>query len=84
MKRSRATRSGNCTVAQDQACDAALLLGRTLYALSEVSIYSAIVGGLEERGCRSTTINYSRHSECIDEAHHDGTIAGRVLANLDR
>jgi HAD superfamily 5'-nucleotidase-like hydrolase len=57
----------------------------TLYALADVSLYAGLVDGLEARG---VVIDYARLFEdiraCIDEAHRDGTIVDRVLANVAR
>lgn len=57
----------------------------TLYALSEVAMYSGIVDGLESRGI---AVDYPRLytdiRECIDEAHRDGSIVDRVLSELGR
>lgn len=57
----------------------------TLYALSEATLYAALVEGLEERGL---DVDYGRLftdiRECIDEAHRDGTIQQEVLQNLER
>jgi HAD superfamily 5'-nucleotidase-like hydrolase len=57
----------------------------TLYALSEATMYAAIVEALERRG---DEVDYAqlfsdiRHA--IDEAHADGTILNEVNANLPR
>jgi HAD superfamily 5'-nucleotidase-like hydrolase len=57
----------------------------TLYALSEATLYAAIVEGLEQRGI---AVDYGRLftdiRECIDEAHRDGTILNEVEHNLDQ
>lgn len=55
----------------------------TLYALSEVATYAALVDALEKRGL---AVDYAKLftdiRECIDEAHRDGTILDEVMANL--
>ena len=55
----------------------------TLYALSEVATYAALVDAMEKKGY---AIDYSRLftdiRECIDEAHRDGTILDEVSSNL--
>jgi HAD superfamily 5'-nucleotidase-like hydrolase len=55
----------------------------TLYALSEVATYAALVDAMEKKGY---AVDYSRLftdiRECIDEAHRDGTILDEVAANL--
>ncbi len=57
----------------------------TLYALSEATLYTGIVGAFEQRGleldfaCLFTDIR-----ECIDEAHRDGTILDEVNSDLPR
>jgi 5'-nucleotidase len=57
----------------------------TLYALSEVAMYAAMVDGLEARG---DAVDYGKLfddvRECIDEAHRDGTVGDRVLSNVPR
>ena len=57
----------------------------TLYALSEASLYAGIVAALEER---TIPVDYGQLftdiRECIDEAHRDGTIVERVVADLPR
>ncbi len=57
----------------------------TLYALSEASLYAALVDALESR---NHAIDYARAftdiRECIDEAHRDGTILDAVAADLPR
>ncbi len=57
----------------------------TLYALSEVALYSAVVEAMEKRGME---IEYAKLftdiRECIDEAHRDGTILDAVLSDLPR
>lgn len=57
----------------------------TLYALSEVALYAAIVDAFERAG---HPIDYARVftdiRECIDEAHRDGTILDAVRADLPR
>ncbi len=54
----------------------------TLYALSEASMYAAIIHAFEERGM---TVKYGRLfndiRECIDEAHRDGSILRPVMAD---
>ncbi|MDB4946472.1 MAG: superfamily [Labilithrix sp.] len=55
----------------------------TLYALSEVATYAALVDAMEKKGY---AIDYSKLftdiRECIDEAHRDGTILNEVSSNL--
>jgi HAD superfamily 5'-nucleotidase-like hydrolase len=55
----------------------------TLYALSEVACYAALVDAMEKKGY---AVDYGRLftdiRECIDEAHRDGTILDEVTANL--
>jgi 5'-nucleotidase len=57
----------------------------TLYALSEASLYAALVDALEKRG---QAIDYAKVftdiRESIDEAHRDGTILDAVLSDLPR
>lgn len=55
----------------------------TLYALSEVSVYAAVVDELERQGER---IDYdelfSDVRRCIDMAHRDGSILDAILSDL--
>lgn len=55
----------------------------TLYALSEVATYAALVDAMEKKGY---AVDYARLftdiRECIDEAHRDGTILDEVASNL--
>jgi len=55
----------------------------TLYALSEVATYAALVDAMEKKGY---AIDYAKLftdiRECIDEAHRDGTILDEVSSNL--
>jgi 5'-nucleotidase len=57
----------------------------TLYALSEATLYAALIDALEKRG---QAIDYPRVftdiRESIDEAHRDGTILNAVMADLPR
>lgn len=57
----------------------------TLYALSEVACYAALVESLESRG---HAIDYAKTfsdiRECIDEAHRDGTILTAIMNDLPR
>ncbi|WP_394837682.1 HAD-IG family 5'-nucleotidase [Pendulispora rubella] len=57
----------------------------TLYALSEASLYAALVDALEKRG---QAVDYAKLftdiRECIDEAHRDGTILDAVVSDLPR
>ncbi|HWL87274.1 MAG TPA: HAD-IG family 5'-nucleotidase [Polyangiaceae bacterium] len=57
----------------------------TLYALSEASLYAALVDALEKR---KQAVDYARLfmdiRECIDEAHRDGTILDAVINDLPR
>ncbi len=57
----------------------------TLYALSEVTTYAALVEALEDRGY---AIDYAKLftdiREGIDEAHRDGTILDAITADLPR
>jgi len=55
----------------------------TLYALSEVATYAALVDAMEKKGY---AVDYAKLftdiRECIDEAHRDGTILDEVVNNL--
>jgi HAD superfamily 5'-nucleotidase-like hydrolase len=55
----------------------------TLYALSEVATYAALVDAMEKKGY---AVDYAKLftdiRECIDEAHRDGTILDEVAGNL--
>jgi 5'-nucleotidase len=57
----------------------------TLYALSEASVYAAVIETLEKGGY---AVDYAKVfadiRESIDEAHRDGTILNAVLGALDR
>ena len=57
----------------------------TLYALSEVALYAALVDALEKNGY---AVDYARVfsdiRESIDEAHRDGTILDAVTSDLPR
>jgi 5'-nucleotidase len=57
----------------------------TLYALSEASLYAALVEAMESRGL---AIDYAKAfmdiRESIDEAHRDGTILETVTADFPR
>lgn len=57
----------------------------TLYALSEASLYAAMVDALEKLG---HAIDYAKVftdiRESIDEAHRDGTILNAVMSDLPR
>ena len=57
----------------------------TLYALSEATLYAALVDALEKKGY---AIDYARVftdiRESIDEAHRDGTILDAVNADLPK
>jgi HAD superfamily 5'-nucleotidase-like hydrolase len=57
----------------------------TLYALSEASLYAALIEGMQQRGL---SVDYARAftdiRESIDEAHRDGTILETVAANFRR
>ena len=57
----------------------------TLYALSEASLYAALVEAMEQRGM---PIDYAKTftdiRESIDEAHRDGTILETVAAEYPR
>jgi HAD superfamily 5'-nucleotidase-like hydrolase len=52
----------------------------TLYALPEVTVYAAAIDHLERRGI---AVDYAQLfeevRECIDLAHQDGTITGRIM-----
>lgn len=57
----------------------------TLYALSEVSVYAAVVDELERDGERIDYDELFSHvRECIDMAHRDGSILDAVLSDLPR
>ena len=57
----------------------------SLYALSEVALYAGMVHALEARG---EPIDYEKlfadTRECADSAHRDGSLPGKVLADIDR
>jgi HAD superfamily 5'-nucleotidase-like hydrolase len=57
----------------------------TLYALSEASLYAALIEALEKKGY---AIDYARVftdiRESIDEAHRDGTILNAVTSNISK
>lgn len=57
----------------------------TLYALSEVAVYAAVIAYFEETG---QTIDYAKLfadvRECADISHQDGSILDEVLADLPR
>ncbi len=57
----------------------------TLYALSEVTLYAALVEAMEERGL---ALDYAKTfadiRESIDEAHRDGTILETVMGDFPR
>jgi 5'-nucleotidase len=57
----------------------------TLYALSEATLYAALIEALEKKGY---AVDYARVftdiRESIDEAHRDGTILNAVTADLPR
>jgi 5'-nucleotidase len=57
----------------------------TLYALSEATLYAALVSAMEQRGL---SVDYARAfsdiREGIDEAHRDGTILEAVAADFPR
>jgi 5'-nucleotidase len=57
----------------------------TLYALSEATLYAALISAMEERGL---AVDYSRAftdiREGIDEAHRDGTILEAVVGDFPR
>lgn len=57
----------------------------TLYSLSEVAVYAAVIEHLERRG---STIDYGRLfadiRECADLSHQDGSILDVVLEDLPR
>ena len=57
----------------------------TLYALSEVTVYAAIINRMDELG---EPVDYDKLfadiRESIDEAHRDGTILDEVMSNPQR
>jgi 5'-nucleotidase len=57
----------------------------TLYALSEVTVFAAVVDALDGTG---EPLDYAKLFQdvraCIDEAHRDGTIKGEIAQNLER
>jgi 5'-nucleotidase len=57
----------------------------TLYALSEVALYAALVEAHEQNGF---SVDYNKLfndiRECIDEAHRDGTILDAITNDLPR
>ena len=57
----------------------------TLYALSEVAVFSAAVDVLEATGkVGDFSELFESIRECIDEAHRDGTILNQIKADLPR
>ena len=57
----------------------------TLYALSEVALYTALVDAFEQRGMEVDFAKlFMDIRESIDEAHRDGTILDAVVADLPR
>ena len=57
----------------------------TLYALSEASVYAAVIEALEQAGSAIDYANaFADIRESIDEAHRDGTILNAVLGDLPR
>ncbi len=57
----------------------------TLYALSEATIYTGVVGAFEQRGLELDFARlFTDIRECIDEAHRDGTILDEVNGDLPR
>jgi HAD superfamily 5'-nucleotidase-like hydrolase len=57
----------------------------TLYALSEASVYAAVIDALEqERSVIDYAAVFQDIRESIDEAHRDGTILNAVLGDLPR
>ena len=57
----------------------------TLYALSEVALYTALVDAFEHRGMEVDFAKlFMDIRESIDEAHRDGTILDAVMADLPR
>jgi HAD superfamily 5'-nucleotidase-like hydrolase len=57
----------------------------TLYALSEATLYAAMISAMEQRGL---AVDYAQVftdiRECIDEAHRDGTILETVASDFPR
>ena len=57
----------------------------TLYALSEVALYTALVDAFEQRGMEVDFAKlFMDIRESIDEAHRDGTILDAVASDLPR
>ena len=57
----------------------------TLYALSEVSVYAAVVDELDRDGLKVDYDELFSHvRECIDLAHRDGSILSAILGDLPR
>lgn len=57
----------------------------TLYALSEVSVYAAVVDELARDGVRVDYDQlFSDVRDCIDMAHRDGSILDAILSDLPR
>ena len=57
----------------------------TLYALSEVALYTALVDAFEQRGMDVDFAKlFTDIRESIDEAHRDGTILDAVASDLPR
>jgi HAD superfamily 5'-nucleotidase-like hydrolase len=55
----------------------------TLYALSEVAVFSAVVDALDGNQLDYAEL-FQQVRSSIDEAHRDGTIKGRIVANFER
>jgi HAD superfamily 5'-nucleotidase-like hydrolase len=57
----------------------------TLYALSEVAVYTALVDAHEAHGLALDYAKlFSDIRECIDEAHRDGTILDAITSDLPK
>jgi 5'-nucleotidase len=60
----------------------------TLYALSEVVVFAAVVDALDARAGAEGTLDYAKLFQdvraCIDEAHRDGTIKDEISRHLER
>lgn len=57
----------------------------TLYALSEATVYAALIDAFEKRNVPVQFDQlFSDIRECIDEAHRDGTILDAVLGDLPK
>lgn len=60
----------------------------TLYALSEVAVFAAVVDALDAEVEHEGGVDYAKLFQdvrnCIDEAHRDGTIKDEIMQHLER